>query len=349
MEPSNGYPDPGPIPAPEISYTTDGVMVEVTITADTDAPIYYTVDGSVPNGESAVYTGPFTLPYPCNIAAAAAYKLNGSRSETARLSFGETPCAMPAIEVKDMVLTLTHPEEEVNIYYTLDDTPAVTGGILYTGPIRLEQACKIRVIAGGGDYSMSPELELYCSENSVLLADVDPGNRMFHAVDNLIAMGIMSGMGDYCFNPEGKLTRGMLAALLYRCAGTDLGDSWEKTNSFRDVPDSAYYAEAVEWAYRNGLNLSGSSTEFAPGSGVTRRELLRVIKAYLKTLQIPASVEKVMSGSGVIKGNGFLLNPKSNVTRGEMAFALYGCITADAFAAYTKPVNRPFPLNMTWE
>ena len=316
--------------------------MEITITADTDAPIYYTTDGTSPKAGSAVYTGPFTVPYPCDIKAVAAYKINGSKSRTAVLAYGKTPCEMPSMEVKDMVLTLSHPED-VEIYYTTDGTPATKESTRYTGPVKLSGACTIRAVAGGGFYAMSRELKLLCSDRSNLYADLEAGKWYFDPIDRLVSMGIMSGVGNYCFNPNGNLTRGMLVALLYRCSGEDLGDTWEKTNTFRDVQDGRYYSEAVEWAYRNKIVNGDSPTVFRPDGNITRQELCRVIDGYLTYQQTPLargescktlfadyhqiapwalSAVEAMTGAGLIYGDGYRMNPKGTATRAEVAAVL---------------------------
>ena len=356
--------DLGPIPTPVITYTTNRKTMEITITADTDAPIYYTTDGSVPNGESTLYTGPFTVPYPCDIRAVAAYKLNGSRSDTAILAFGKTPCSAPQIQVEDMTLTITHDAQDVDIYYTLDGTPATTQSTLYTGPVKLEGECCIRAIAGGGFYQMSRETVRYCSVNSRLYADVKPTDWYFDPIDRLVSMGIMHGVGNDCFNPNGKLTRGMLVALLYRCSGEDLGDEWEKTNTFGDVKDSAYYAEAVEWAYRNGIVNGYSAQVFRPDGNITREEMCRVIDGYLthKGNPLPAgesckplfadynkiarwalpSVE-AMVGVGLIMGDGVRMNPKGHATRAEVASVLVRMMDYQESYVPTPETPEPTP------
>ncbi|MDY6313687.1 MAG: S-layer homology domain-containing protein [Clostridia bacterium] len=50
--------------------------------------------------------------------------------------------------------------------------------------------------------------------------------------------GLISGMTQSTFAPDGLLTRGMLVAVLYRVEG----------EPFADVDENVYYAKAVGWA-----------------------------------------------------------------------------------------------------
>ena len=74
-----GAEDPGPLPEPAISF---GASAEgqALVTIDSPVPVYYTTDGSYPDGRSIRYTGPFTVNEGTQIRAVAAWKLNGSRS-----------------------------------------------------------------------------------------------------------------------------------------------------------------------------------------------------------------------------------------------------------------------------
>ena len=335
--------DLGPIPTPKITYTTDKQTMEITITADTDAPIYYTTDGSSPNNTSQVYTGPFTVDYPCDIRAVAAYALNGSRSETAVLAFGVTPCDPPTVQVEDMVLTLSHEVEDMEMYFTLDGSTATAKSTLYTGPVEVAGGHYSRAVAGGGFYKMSKEIVLYCSERGNLFADVTPDKWYYEPIDRLVSEGLMNGVGDHRFAPNDKLTRGMLVTLLFRASGEDLGDSWTQTSGFTDVVKSQYYAEAVEWAYRNGIVNGYSARSFKPDGNITREELCKVIDGYLtyrgnalprgesckgkfadygKIQKWALSSVEAMVSAGLIQGDGKNVNPGGNATRAEVATVL---------------------------
>ncbi len=80
--------DPGPVAVPEVSAALQGDKLLVTMKAQPGAKIYYSLTGASLNQESAVYTGPFTIEGPVRIWAAAAFNMNGSRSETVEASFG---------------------------------------------------------------------------------------------------------------------------------------------------------------------------------------------------------------------------------------------------------------------
>ena len=85
-----GPEDPGPLAEPVISFGT-AAEGQALVTIDAQVPVYYTTDGSYPDGRSIRYTGPFTVSGGTVIRAVAAWKLNGSRSPitTARWEGGQ--------------------------------------------------------------------------------------------------------------------------------------------------------------------------------------------------------------------------------------------------------------------
>ena len=46
------------------------------------------------------------------------------------------------------------------------------------------------------------------------------------------------------------------------------------SHRFVDVPDDAYYAEAVQWAYENGITNGVDETHFAPDEICTRAQMI---------------------------------------------------------------------------
>lgn len=332
--------DYGAIPTPQITYTTDGAAMTVTITAGSDAPVYYTTDGSVPNYTSPVYTEPFTVPYPTSIRAVAAYDLNGSRSATADLIFGVTPCSAPDITSQDGQLVLSCAQVDAGIYYTFDGNDPRYYGTAYTGPIAVPYNTVIRAVAGGGFYAMSAETAYYCSTRGNLYTDVSHMAWYFEPIDRVVSAGLMNGVGGYSFAPNTQLTRAMLVTLLYRYCGGSLGEGWTRTYTFQDVPEGQWYTEAIEWAYRNQIVNGYSAAEFRPDGYVTRQELCKVIHYFLNyrgnplpagsscagvfadysAIQVWAlpSVEAMVS-AGLIQGDGTNVNPQGTATRAEVA------------------------------
>ena len=334
--------DLGPIPAPEITGRAAEHGVEITITTETDAPIYYTTDGTLPNGSSHRYSGPFTISKSCTIRAVASYDMNGSRSEPAILTPGDYLCDAPEISVENQTLTLSHPSDDVSIYYTLNGKTATTASNRYQGPVTVKGGSWIHAIAGGGDYQNSEETVLYYSARGILSADMNPKSWYFDAMDELAARGLMNGVGDHRFAPEETLTRGMLVALIYRCSGDSLGD-WTQTSAFTDVRKTSYYAEAVEWAWRNGIVNGYSETQFGPEGLITREELCCIIYRYLNSQGMtldrgPSCADRyddydrihswalesveAMTAIGLINGNGHSMDPRGNATRAQTASLL---------------------------
>lgn len=108
-------------------------------------------------------------------------------------------------------------------------------------------------------------------------ADVDADEWCHEAIDFAVGGGYMNGVADDRFDPEGTLTRAMLATILYRMSGETGG-----THPFTDVPAKEWYADAVAWAYTSGVVNGTSATQFSPEEPVTREQTAAMLYRYAK-------------------------------------------------------------------
>lgn len=338
--------DLGSIVQPSFDCRETASGTEITIASPSGAPVYYTTDGSYPNGTSTLYTGPFTVTDHTSVRAVAAWKLNGSRSETVSPRLSDFPCEAPQLRVEGGVMTLHHEKENVELHYTLDGTPATMESPLYTGPVAIPSGTTIHAVAGN-PYRPSQQTVRHLSQRGILSADLEPGAWYFDAMDDLAERGLLNGVGGDRFAPQNALTRGMLVTLLYRCSGETLGQ-WSQQSGFADVDPAMYYAEAVEWAWRGGMVNGYSDTEFRPDGPITREELCCIIQRYLTRQGTPLpsgagtaqqypdhesihdwAVESVesMTASGLIQGTGRGMEPAGQATRAQVAVILVRMMT----------------------
>ncbi len=91
------------------------------------------------------------------------------------------------------------------------------------------------------------------------------------AVDFAQASGLMSGMGDNKFAPHVTMTRAMVAQVMYELA--DEPDVSDLTCPLSDVDSTAWYADAVTWAYNAGVVSGYEDGTFRPGRAITRQEM----------------------------------------------------------------------------
>lgn len=167
-------------------------------------------------------------------------------------------------------------------------------------------------------------------------------------VDFVLSTGIMEGMGNNLFRPEGDLTRSQLIMVLYRMA-----DSPEPTAEipFTDVEEGCFYTKAVAWAYENGIVKGVTETAFAPNASATREQLVTILARFATLQGIDVAANGDLSGftdsstvskyaatsmiwavdNGILLGDAGRLNPKSSATRAQIATVLMRyCQTFDA-------------------
>ncbi len=116
-------------------------------------------------------------------------------------------------------------------------------------------------------------------DDSTSFVDV-PANAYFaDAVKWAVDKGITNGLPDTMFGPYASCTRAQIVTFLWRAAGSP---EPKAMSSFTDVPASAYYAKAVEWAVENGITNGMTETTFAPDATCTRGQSVTFLHRALK-------------------------------------------------------------------
>jgi len=181
--------------------------------------------------------------------------------------------------------------------------------------------------------------------------DVDKSSWYFDTVIYANSNGLMNGTGGSLFSPAVATSRAMIVQMLYNMEGKP---EVEYKPIFTDVKKDAWYADAVIWAYENGVTAGSSATTFSPDTLVTREQvavfLYRFMKDYKKSEMAAgadlsgfsdagkispyagfADAVAWANGVGIVTGkssqNGAILAPLDNAQR---------CETATMFARFHK-------------
>ena len=104
---------------------------------------------------------------------------------------------------------------------------------------------------------------------SAPFADLEPGAFYRAALDWLFENGYTTGKPGNVYDPHGFLTRGELAAFLFRLVGEPDGSP---PNPFTDVERGRFFAEPIDWLFDSGITTGTSPTTFSPDGLVTRGE-----------------------------------------------------------------------------
>lgn len=158
---------------------------------------------------------------------------------------------------------------------------AATGGVMftnspalcataYTAPAALEI---VTLPDDGAPPSPPPSVPDNSSGASSLpFTDVPAGHWAAQPIRWAFEHGYVTGSGAGTFSPEDTCTRAQAVAILWRAA--DYPSPKARHNPFRDVPDDAYYRDAVLWAVENGITVGTSGDTFTPDRMVSWGEML---------------------------------------------------------------------------
>lgn len=172
--------------------------------------------------------------------------------------------------------------------------------------------------------------------------DVFEDDWYYYYVKYCYEVGLMNGMGDGNFDPDGGATRGQVVTVLYRMAGEPevAGGS-----SFTDVYEGDWYYDAIAWAASEGIAQGMGDGTFAPNDNVTREQFLVFLYRFADYLglilndwadcymldctdadsvsewALDAQVWSLTMGlqTGYEEADGYSVKPQNWITRAEMA------------------------------
>lgn len=165
--------------------------------------------------------------------------------------------------------------------------------------------------------------------------DIPSGAGYAQAVEWCREQGLMAGVGGSRFDPEGALTRAMLATTLYRAAGRPSTDT---QSHFTDTIKGEWYYDAVTWADAGGYMKGYDNGLFGTNDPVSIEQLDVILGRY--------------TGSGPA-WTGDPAKAQA-ATRAQVAVALYNALkdrseepvreTSRTLVAYFSATNTTRPL-----
>lgn len=173
--------------------------------------------------------------------------------------------------------------------------------------------------------------------------DVVAGTWYYGAAAYAYNNGLFTGMTPTTFAPNATMTRAMLVSVLWRLAGAPAPKA---PNTFVDVPDGAWYTDAVTWAAENGVVSGIGGSRFDPSGFVTREQTAEILYNYahskgydvsaradLTAFPDAASVsgwaEEALSWAnaaglinGTVRDGQTILDPQGSASRAQVAMIL---------------------------
>lgn len=173
--------------------------------------------------------------------------------------------------------------------------------------------------------------------------DVVAGTWYYGAAAYAYNNGLFAGMTPTTFAPNATMTRAMLVSVLWRLAGAPAPKA---PNTFVDVPDGAWYTDAVTWAAENGVVSGIGGSRFDPSGFVTREQTAEILYNYahskgydvsaradLTAFPDAASVsgwaEEALSWAnaaglinGTVRDGQTILDPQGSASRAQVAMIL---------------------------
>ena len=175
------------------------------------------------------------------------------------------------------------------------------------------------------------------NSNGIPFMDISKNDWYYNSVKYVSNNKIITGTTPYTYNPNGKLTRGQLATIIWRMAGMPK----VKGKEFPDVKTTDYYYQAIQWASANKIVNGYATGKFGPKDNVTREQLAVMLQNYAKykkknvndlaNISEYSDIKKVSSyainavrwaiHNKIISGKegGTKIDPKGNATRAEVA------------------------------
>ena len=209
--------------------------------------------------------------------------------------------------------------------------------------MRIHKRCLAALLACAAALSLS--VMVLAAAEDTGFSDVAAGAWYAEAAAYVRDNGIMNGTSATAFDPDETMTRSMLAAVLYRAAGSPAVTGADR---FTDTESGAYYANAVVWASENGIVSGYGNGLFGTNDPVSREQIATILWRYDGGETGAASASFTDSAAiggyaveavnwavenGIVTGlSDGSFGPKASATRAQVAVMLYRYLTREAQA-----------------
>lgn len=176
-------------------------------------------------------------------------------------------------------------------------------------------------------------------DKSTPFDDVSSDSWAFAAVAFASSHELFVGTGDSQFSPDQPMTRGMLAAVLYRL---ERGNVEDLDISFTDVQKGQWYSDAVAWAADAGIVSGYGDGTFGADRSITREQLAVMLYRSAGSPKVTGSLnfddaDQASSWArdaliwaqqnGIMNGYNGRVNPTDNASRAEVAQMILGFVS----------------------
>ena len=190
--------------------------------------------------------------------------------------------------------------------------------------------------------------------------DVPKSHWAYGVIDEVSNEGIMNGMGNGMFSPNGQLTRAQSTTILYNMA-PDKNNGPHQT-IFNDVAANAWYKDIAQWGVSNAIIFTQGPGNFAGEQLMNRQYMAFMVFNFLEKYY-PGALDKnigdlsyadqhqitdymeeavlVLSHNKILNGRGKnVFAPKANLTRAEAA-AIASRVEKFVANSVAKPEQPP--------
>ena len=263
-------------------------------------------------------------------------RFNSPVSNTGKLYYGYESPSKYGGQVSSSISFATSGSSSIsNVTFVPKSSYIGTTTITYTGTDSTGSTFNGQVII-----SITP------STTSQYFSDMGSHSWAAASVDFLYAGGVTTGTSATAYGPSLSITRGDFVLMLYRAFNLTANT----TDGFKDVPSNSYYAQAIAVAKALGIAQGSDDGRFNPTAPLTREDamvfLYRTLNrtgrtvasasaSYLNRFSDGSSTSSyaqdsvaALAQAGIIQGDtNSRLNPKSSLTRAEMAVILHRVLT----------------------
>lgn len=224
--------------------------------------------------------------------------------------------------------------------------PYVSWVAAYTKTLDYENSLSIfgmgwQYTSSGTIDGIDGNVDMSCFEGYLLtdympFKDVSSSYWYYDTILEAYQSGLVYGTDSTHFSPNGKMSRAMVATVLWRMAGTP---NVSGISGFSDVKNNLWYSKAITWASNLGIISGYGNGKFGPDDPITREQMAVMLRNYClkykkmnttstNNLTDFSDYKKVSSfaksavawavDKGIISGTETKkLNPKNNATRAE--------------------------------